>query len=171
MAYTLLTMLSTTIAAMASSHVVSGSACLKGGPQSMAFCTVRVVTLSEGVQTARQRGNVIGTAHDRCASTARLSRRIRAQSLDGWDRTGSHGHCLALASRAGHACLERWHHRGPCLGQCVVPRRCGVQMRAGPSLGPSWPSWEPRHGKGLPCKGLGKFQWCSKCSYRNRCSQ
>ena len=162
MAYTLLTMLSTTIAAMASGHVVSGSACLKGGPQSMAFCTVRVVTLSEGVQTARQRGNVIGTAHDRCASTARLSRRIHAQSLDGWDTTGSHGHCLALATRAGHACLERWHHQGPCLGQCVVPR-CGVPLRAGPS----WPPWKPRHGKGLPCKGLGKFQWCSKCSYRS----
>ena len=87
-------MLSTTIVAMASGVGASGSACLQGGPQSMAFCTVRVVTLSEGVQTARQRWNVIGTAHDRCASTARLSRRIRAQSLDGWDRTGSHGRCL-----------------------------------------------------------------------------
>ena len=46
MAYSLLTMLSTTIVAMASGVGASGSARPKVGPRSMTFCTVRVVILS-----------------------------------------------------------------------------------------------------------------------------
>jgi len=59
-------MLSTTIVAMASEVAASDSACLQGGPRSMAFYTVRVVILSAWESYSNSPLSGIGMALGRC---------------------------------------------------------------------------------------------------------